>query len=215
MNSTANPLEPALPHSHASQPDELTLRVQAIEALLVAKGYVDPATVDRFIEVYEHEVGPHLGAKVVARAWVDPAFAQALRDDATRAVQEVFDISGRQGEHLVVVENTPDLHHLVVCTLCSCYPWTVLGLPPVWYKSAAYRSQAVMDPRGVLKQFGLQLPQTTKIRVWDSTAEIRYLVIPQRPQGTQGWDEAALAACVSRDAMIGTALAVVPESVDA
>jgi nitrile hydratase subunit alpha len=212
MSSTAKPSEPTITHTHASQPDELSLRVQAIEALLVAKGYVDPAAVDRFIEVYEHEVGPHLGAKVVARAWVDPAFARALSDDATRAVQEGFGISGRQGEHLVVVENTHDLHHLVVCTLCSCYPWTVLGLPPVWYKSAAYRSQAVMDPRGVLKQFGLELPQATKIRVWDSTAEIRYLVIPQRPDGTRGWGEEALAACVSRDAMIGTALAQLPES---
>jgi nitrile hydratase subunit alpha len=185
-------------------------RVQAIEALLVAKGYVDPAAVDRFVEVYEHEVGPHLGAGVVARAWADPIFANALAEDAGAAVLRSFGISGRQGEHLVAVFNTPEVHNLVVCTLCSCYPWTVLGLPPIWYKSAAYRSKAVIDPRGVLADFGLGLDPAKKIRVWDSTAEIRYLVVPERPAGSETMDEAQLAQCVSRDAMIGTAIACLP-----
>lgn len=200
--STSNPS-----HTHVTAIDEESLRVQALEALLVAKGYIDSAAVDRIVEVYEHEVGPHLGAKVVARAWTDPAFMAALQADATAAVRNAFGIQGRQGEHLVVLVNTPSLHHLVVCTLCSCYPWTVLGLPPVWYKSAAYRSRAVIDPKGVLADFGLTLPATTAVQVWDSTAEIRYLVVPLRPAGTEGWSEERLAMCVSRDSMIGTALA--------
>jgi len=182
---------------------ETQIRVRALESVLVAKGYVDPAAVDAIVETYEHEVGPHLGAQVVARAWVDPAFRGRLLADATSAVAELG-ISGRQGEHLVAVENTPEVHNLVVCTLCSCYPWTVLGLPPVWYKSAPYRSRAVSDPRGVLRDFGVSLPDKVTIRVHDSTAEVRYLVLPQRPEGEHS--EAELAAMVTRDAMIGVAV---------
>ena len=182
---------------------ETEIRVRALESVLVAKGYVDPAAVDAIVETYEHEVGPHLGAQVVARAWVDPAFHDRLLDDATSAVAELG-ISGRQGEHLVAVENTPEVHNLVVCTLCSCYPWTVLGLPPVWYKSAPYRSRAVSDPRGVLRDFGVELPNAVTIRVHDSTAEVRYLVVPMRPQGDHSEQE--LAAMVTRDAMIGVAV---------
>ena len=181
------------------------IRVRALESVLVAKGYVDPAAVDAIVETYEHEVGPHLGAKVVARAWVDPAFHDRLMTDATTAVAELG-ISGRQGEHLVAVENTPEVHNLVVCTLCSCYPWTVLGLPPVWYKSAPYRSRAVADPRGVLGDFGVELAPDVSVRVWDSTAEVRYLVVPMRPSGTDGWSEEQLAERVTRDAMIGVGL---------
>lgn len=190
----------------------MDIRVRALETLLVEKGYVDPAALDEIVETYEHRVGPHNGARVIARAWTDPAYREWLLRDASAAVGEAsgFGFVGRQGEHLVAVENTPSVHNLVVCTLCSCYPWPVLGLPPVWYKSAAYRSRAVIDPRGVLADFGVQLPSGTEIRVWDSTAEIRYLVVPMRPEGTNGLDEAALAALVSRDAMIGTGLARAP-----
>ena len=187
----------------------MDLRVRALETLLVGKGYVDPAAVDRLIETYETRVGPHNGARVVARAWADPAYAQRLTDDATAAIAELG-YSGRQGEHMVALFNTPDVHHMVVCTLCSCYPWPVLGLPPVWYKSAPYRARAVIEPRAVLAEFGVQLPETTRIAVRDSTAEVRYLVVPMRPAGTDGWDETRLATLVSRDAMIGTGVARQP-----
>jgi len=187
----------------------MDLRVRALETLLVAKGYVDPAAVDRLIETYEVHVGPRNGARVVARAWSDPAFAEALRQDATAAIA-TLGYSGRQGEHMVAVFNTPQQHHMVVCTLCSCYPWPVLGLPPVWYKSAAYRSRAVREPRAVLAEFGLTLPADRQVRVWDSTAEVRYLVIPERPAGTEGWPEEQLAELVTRDSMIGTGLAKSP-----
>ena len=193
-------------HSHLGAMD---LRVRALETLLVGKGYVDPAAVDRLIETYETRVGPHNGARVVARAWADPAYAQRLTDDATAAIAELG-YSGRQGEHMVALFNTPDVHHMVVCTLCSCYPWPVLGLPPVWYKSAPYRARAVLEPRAVLAEFGVQLPETTRIAVRDSTAEVRYLVVPMRPAGTDGWDEARLATLVTRDAMIGTGVARQP-----
>lgn len=193
-------------HQHDERPlSDIEIRVKALESLLVEKGYVHPETLERLIQTYEHEVGPHYGAKVVARAWTDESFAQHLRDDATEAVASMG-YRGRQGEHLVAVENTPEQHNLVVCTLCSCYPWPVLGLPPAWYKSSAFRSQAVIRPREVLRSFGLDLPESTHIRVWDSTAEIRYLVIPMRPTGTEDWSLEALAGLVHRDAMIGTAL---------
>lgn len=203
------------PHVHpGSTLSEMDLRVRALETLLVEKGYIDPAALDVLIDTYEHRIGPHNGARVVARAWVDPAYREWLLRDATAAIgsDETFGFTGRQGEHMVAVENTPTLHNVVVCTLCSCYPWPVLGLPPVWYKSAAYRSRAVIDPRGVLADFGVTLPEDTKIRVWDSTAEIRYLVIPMRPPGTEGWTEPQLAALVTRDSMIGTGLALTPEA---
>lgn len=193
-------------HSHLGKMD---LRVRALETLLVEKGYVDPAAVDRLIETYETQVGPHNGARVVARAWADPAYAEALARDATAAIA-ALGYSGRQGEHMVALFNTPEVHHMVVCTLCSCYPWPMLGLPPVWYKSAPYRSRAVLDPRGVLAEFGVTLPAGTKIVVRDSTAEVRYLVIPLRPAGTEGWSEERLATLVTRDAMIGTGLARQP-----
>ncbi len=183
--------------------------MRALQSLLEAKGFVDPAAIDEIVTLYEHEVGPQNGAKVVARAWTDPAYADRLFADATAAVAELG-FSGRQGEHLVALANTPEVHNMVVCTLCSCYPWTVLGVPPVWYKSAPYRAKAVADPRGVLGDFGVSLPEATKIRVWDSTAEIRYLVVPMRPEGTDGLSEDALAALVTRDSMIGTGLAQVP-----
>ena len=185
----------------------MDVRVRALETLLTRKGYLDPAALDRIIETYETRVGPHNGSRVVARAWVDADFRRWLLADATAAIASLGYI-GRQGEHMVAVENTPEQHNMVVCTLCSCYPWPVLGLPPVWYKSAAYRSKAVIDPRGVLADFGVRLPDTTRIRVWDSTAEVRYLVLPMRPPGTGHLDEAALAALVNRDSMIGTGLAV-------
>jgi nitrile hydratase subunit alpha len=188
---------------HHDQLSETQIRVRALESVLVAKGYVDPAAVDAIVETYEHEVGPHLGAKVVARSWVDEAFRERLLADATSAVAELG-ISGRQGEHLIAVENTPEVHNLVVCTLCSCYPWTVLGLPPVWYKSAPYRSRAVSDPRGVLADFGVTLGDEVTVRVHDSTAEVRYLVVPLRPNGDH--TEQELAAMVTRDAMIGVAV---------
>ena len=190
-------------HEHGSELSETQIRVRALESALIAKGYVDPAALDALIETYETKVGPHNGARVVAKAWTDPPYAARLREDATAAIAELG-YAGRQGEHMVALENTPQTHNMVVCTLCSCYPWPVLGLPPVWYKSAPYRSRAVSDPRGVLADFGVTLPEGTEIRVWDSTAEVRYLVVPMRPSGTEGWDEERLAGIVTRDAMIGT-----------
>jgi len=186
--------------------------VKALESLLVEKGLVKPETLNAIIENYEHKVGPRNGAHVVAKAWVDPDFKRALMDDATEAVASLG-YCGRQGEHLEVVENTDEVHNLVVCTLCSCYPWTVLGLPPTWYKSAPYRSRAVSDPRAVLAEFGTQLDAQKKIRVWDSTSEMRYLVLPQRPAGTESWSEQALQELVSRNSMIGVELARLPASV--
>lgn len=194
-------------HSHLTP---IEAKVKALESLLVEKGYVEPAAIDALIETYETKVGPRNGARVVAKAWADPAFRDALAEDATAAIASLG-YTGRQGEHMVAVFNSPNEHHLVVCTLCSCYPWTVLGLPPTWYKSAPYRSRAVMDPRGVLAEFGVTLPETTAIRVWDSTAEIRYLVVPMRPEGTEGLDEEALADLVTRDSMIGVGLPRTPE----
>jgi nitrile hydratase subunit alpha len=182
----------------------MALRVEALESILVEKGYVEPAALDTIIATYEHDVGPRNGARVVARSWFDPGYRERLLADATAAIAELG-YGGRQGEHMVALENTPDLHHVVVCTLCSCYPWPVLGLPPVWYKSAPYRSRAVIDPRGVVAEFGTVLPDDIEVRVWDSTAEIRYLVLPQRPPGTDGLSEDELAALVTRDGMIGTA----------
>lgn len=195
-------------HDH-SELSEIELRVRALETLLTEKGYVDPAALDELIETYETKAGPRNGARVVAKAWSDPDYLDRLRADATAAIGEIG-FTGRQGEHMVAVENTPQTHNMVVCTLCSCYPWTVLGLPPIWYKSAPYRSRAVRDPRGVLAEFGITLPDGKEIRVWDSTAEIRYLVIPERPDGTVGWSEDALADLVTRDSMIGTGLALDP-----
>jgi nitrile hydratase len=196
-------------HENGSALSETALRVRALESILAEKGLVDPAAIDAIVETYETRVGPRNGAQVVARAWSDPAFLERLRRDATAAIAELG-YSGRQGEHMVAVENAPGQHNLVVCTLCSCYPWSVLGLPPVWYKSAPYRAKAVLDPRGVLADFGVVLPEGTAIRVWDSTAELRYLVIPQRPAGTQGWSEDRLAGLVTRDSMIGVGLALAP-----
>jgi nitrile hydratase subunit alpha len=199
-------------HVHTEPPSEVALRVKALESLLIEKGLVDPAALDELIETYEHEVGPHHGARVVARAWSDPSYKEWLLRDATAAISSLG-YAGRQGEHLRVLENTPAVHNLVVCTLCSCYPWPVLGLPPVWYKAAPYRSRAVADPRGVLRDFGVELPEETEIRIWDSTAELRYLVVPMRPEGTDGWGEEELAGLVTRDAMIGTGLALSPAEV--
>jgi nitrile hydratase len=193
---------------------DVELRVRALESILTEKGYVDPAAVDAVVEAYETRIGPRNGARVVAKAWADEGFAQWLRDDATAAISSLG-FTGRQGDTMVAVENTPTEHHMVVCTLCSCYPWPVLGLPPVWYKSAPYRSRAVFDPRGVLAEFGVTLPDSSRIRVWDSTAEVRYLVIPMRPAGTDGWDEERLADLVTRNSMIGTGLALSPEQVPA
>jgi len=201
------------PHHHDSHDhselSDTELRVRALETVLTEKGYVDPAALDLLIETYETKVGPRNGAQVIARAWTDPAYLARLRADATAAIAELG-FSGRQGEHMVAVENTHSLHNMVVCTLCSCYPWPVLGLPPVWYKSAPYRAKAVLDPRGVLADFGVALPAETAIRVWDSTAELRYLVVPMRPDGTEGWSEDRLAALVTRDSMIGTGLPLHP-----
>ncbi|MBY0610739.1 MAG: nitrile hydratase subunit alpha [Beijerinckiaceae bacterium] len=188
--------------SHLS---DVELRVRALESVLVEKGYVEPATIDAIVQTYESEIGPKNGAAVVARSWLDPQFAAWLKRDATAAIASLG-FSGRGGEHMVACFNTPEEHNLVVCTLCSCYPWPVLGLPPTWYKSPPYRSRAVMDPRGVLAEFGVALPAETRIRIWDSTSEMRYLVIPMRPAGTEGWSEAELAAIVTRDSMIGTAV---------
>ncbi|MDC0414086.1 nitrile hydratase subunit alpha [Gammaproteobacteria bacterium] len=198
-------------HDHTEPPSDLELRVKALESLLVEKGLVNPDTLNTIIDTYEHKVGPRNGAHVVAKAWTDPEFKQALMTDATEAVASLG-YCGRQGEHLMVVENTDDTHNLVVCTLCSCYPWTVLGLPPAWYKSAPYRSRAVSAPREVLSEFGINLDEDKKIRVWDSTSEMRYLVLPQRPLGTEGWSEADLQALVSRNSMIGVELARAPDS---
>ena len=199
-------------HHHQHPPSDPTLRVKALESLLVEKGLVDPAALDVLIDTYENKVGPRNGARVVARAWADPDYRQRLLGDATAAIAEL-DYSGRQGEDMVVLENTPTVHNMVVCTLCSCYPWPVLGLPPVWYKSAPYRSRAVLEPRAVLTEFGVHLPVTVEVRVWDSTAELRYLVLPMRPAGTEGWSEEQLAALVTRDAMIGTGLPLSPAKV--
>jgi len=198
-------------HGHEGQapPSDVALRVKALESLLVEKGLVDPAALDAIIETYEHQVGPRNGARVVARAWTDGAYRRRLLDDATAAISELG-FGGRQGEHMAAVENTAEIHNLVVCTLCSCYPWAVLGLPPAWYKSSAYRSRAVIDPRGVLAEFGLVIGEETQIRIWDSTAEVRYLVIPERPAGTEGLGEEALAELVTRDSMIGVARATPP-----
>ena len=191
-------------HEHQAVPPDVTLRVKALESLLVEKGLVDPAALDALIDSYEHKIGPRNGAKVIARAWVDPAYKKRLLHDGTAAIAELG-YGGLQGEHMIAVENTPKVHNLVVCTLCSCYPLPVLGLPPVWYKSAPYRSRAVIEPRGVLAEFGVKLSDDVEVRVWDSTAEVRYLVIPERPLGTQGLKEDELAALVTRDSMIGTA----------
>ncbi len=196
-------------HDHEDENSELSpiaLRVRALESLLIEKGYVDPAALDVLIDTYENKIGPRNGAKVVAKAWTDPAYAEWLKKDATAAI-ESLGFTGRQGEHMVAVFNTADTHNMVVCTLCSCYPWPVLGLPPVWYKSPPYRSRAVIDPRSVLAEFGVTLPETTKVSVWDSTAEVRYLVIPLRPANTDGMGEEELAGLVNRNSMIGTRLA--------
>ena len=197
------------PHDH-SELSELELRVRALETILTEKGYVEPAALDAIIQAYETKIGPHNGAQVVAKAWTDSAFKKALLDDASQAVGTLGHV-GRTGDHLVAVENTPQRHNMVVCTLCSCYPWEVLGLPPVWYKAAPYRSRAVKDPRGVLADFGISLPKDTEIRVWDSTAETRFIVLPMRPAGTEGWSEEKLAEIVTRDSMIGTGLPKAPK----
>mgnify|MGYP000518108821 FL=1 len=196
-------------HPHSLLPSNPALRVKALESLLVEKGLVDPAALDAFIETYEHKIGPQNGAAVVARAWREPKFRTALFTDATAAVSEMG-FYGRQGEHIVALENTDRQHNLFVCTLCSCYPWPLLGIPPGWYKSDAYRARAVREPRKVLAEFGLELARDVALKTWDSTAEIRYLVIPQQPAGTQGWSAEALAALVTRDAMIGTAIVPSP-----
>ena len=193
-------------HDHGSELSEMQLRVRALETVLAEKGYIDSKALDLIIEAYETKVGPHTGARVVAKAWSDPAFKRALLEDGSKAVAS-FGLMNRVGDHLIAVENTPQTHNMIVCTLCSCYPWEVLGLPPVWYKSAPYRSRAVNDPRGVLADFGVTLPTGTNIRVWDSTAETRFIVLPMRPAGTEGWSEEKLAALVTRVSMIGTGLA--------
>jgi len=198
-------------HHHAAPPSELEERVRRLEALLVEKGLVDRAAIEQLIDTYENKVGPRNGASVVARAWVDPAFRARLMADATAAIASLG-FTGRQGEHMVAVENGAEKHNLVVCTLCSCYPWPVLGLPPVWYKSPAYRARAVSEPRAVLADFGVTLPDSTAIDVWDSTAEIRYLVIPMRPAGTEGWSEDDLAGLVTRDSMIGAGVPLTPDA---
>ncbi|HEV7337846.1 MAG TPA: nitrile hydratase subunit alpha [Bosea sp. (in: a-proteobacteria)] len=192
-------------HEHDNHFTPIEARVKALESLLVEKGYVDPAALDAIVETYETKVGPRNGARVVAKAWSDPAYAQRLKQDGTAAVAELG-YGGRGGEHIVAVFNTPEEHNLIVCTLCSCYPWPVLGLPPVWYKSPPYRAKAVIDPRGTLADFGVTLPEGQRIRVWDSTAETRFIVVPQRPAGTEGWSEEELAEIVTRDSMIGVGL---------
>ena len=196
-------------HDHQVVPDDIALRVRALESILVEKEMIDPADLDAVVDAYENRIGPRNGAQIVARAWTDPEYRARLLADGTAAIAE-FGFTGAQGEHMVVVENTPEVHNLVVCTLCSCYPWPTLGLPPVWYKSAAYRSRAVIEPRAVLRDFGTELPDDVEVRVWDSTAEIRYLVLPERPAGTQELGEAALAELVSRDSMIGVARVAAP-----
>ena len=211
MASRPSPIGGARHPGHAHDHEDgglsaIELRVRALESLMIEKGYVDPAALDAIVETYETKIGPRNGARVIAKSWVDPAYRRWLIEDATAAIKSLG-YAGRQGEHMVAVENTAEVHNLIVCTLCSCYPWPVLGLPPVWYKSAPYRSRAVIDPRGVLAEFGVTLPAWTKIRVWDSTAEIRYLVVPIRPLGTDGWSEEPLASLVTRNSMIGTGLA--------
>jgi nitrile hydratase len=201
-------------HPQGSELSEMQLRVRALETILTEKGYVDPAALDQIIENVETRIGPHIGARVVARAWVDPEFKHRLLADATEAVNSVAGFDP-VAAHLIAVENTQRVHNVVVCTLCSCYPWSVLGLPPVWYKSAPYRSRTVIDPKGVLAEFGVTLPQGTDIRIWDSTAETRFLVVPMRPAGTEGWGEEALAALVTRDSMVGTGLPKSPEEAKA
>jgi nitrile hydratase subunit alpha len=196
-------------HDHGSELGEMQLRVRALETILTEKGYIDPAALDAIVETFETRIGPRIGGSIVARAWSDPDFKRRLLDDATAAVNAMGHTSP-VGSHLIAVENTPAVHNMVVCTLCSCYPWEVLGLPPVWYKSAPYRSRAVRDPKGVLADFGVRLPAQTAIRVWDSTAETRYIVLPMRPAGTNGWSEDQLAALVTRDSMIGTSVALSP-----
>ena len=196
-------------HEDHSELGAMDVRVRALQSVLAEKGYIDPAALDVLIDTYQTKVGPRNGARVIARAWNDPAYREWLLRDATAAIASLG-YSGRQGEHMVALENTPQCHNMVVCTLCSCYPWPVLGLPPTWYKSAPYRSRAVRDPRGVLADFGVTLPDQTEIRVWDSTAEVRYLVVPMRPPGTDGLDEDALAALVTRDSMVGTGLPLTP-----
>jgi nitrile hydratase len=198
-------------HDHTKPPPEVELRVKALESLLVEREIVEAAALDAIVDAYETRIGPRNGAAVMARAWVDPVFkARLLSSDSTAAIAEMG-FSGVQGEDMAVVENTPTLHNMIVCTLCSCYPWPTLGLPPVWYKAAPYRSRAVIDPRGVLKEFGLDIPADKEVRVWDSTAEVRYMVLPERPAGTDGWTEAQLMELITRDSMIGTGLAKLPE----
>jgi nitrile hydratase len=196
-------------HDHQAVPSDPTLRVKALESLMVEKGLVDPAALDALIDTFENKVGPRNGARVVAKAWVDPAYKARLLSDAASAIAEAG-LGTQSGEHMVVLENGPKVHNLVVCTLCSCYPWTVLGLPPVWYKSTAYRSRAVIDPRGVLREFGLELSEDTEVRVWDSTAELRYLVLPERPAGSEKLSEEELAELVTRDSMVGVAKVSLP-----
>jgi nitrile hydratase subunit alpha len=198
-------------HDHQAIPSDIALRVKALESLLVDKGLVDRAALDAIVDTYETKIGPRNGARVVARAWVDPAYKQRLLTDATAAIAELG-FAGGQGEDMVVLENGPKVHNLIVCTLCSCYPWPILGLPPVWYKSAAYRSRAVIDPRGVLREFGLELPEDAEIRVWDSTAELRYIVLPERPAGTENMSEESLAELVTRDSMVGVRKVTLPEA---
>jgi nitrile hydratase subunit alpha len=199
-------------HNEGSHLSEMELRVRALETILVEKGYIEPAALDRIIELYETKIGPHIGAQVIAKAWSDPAFRQALLEDASKAISALTQV-GRVGDHMVAIENTPQVHNMVVCTLCSCYPTDVLGLPPMWYKSFAYRSRTVKEPRAVLADFGVTLPAETEIRVWDSTAETRYLVVPMRPAGTEGWSEAQLAKLITRDCMIGAGLPKNPSEV--
>lgn len=206
-------------HAHPDDHDgggltDIELRVRALESLMVEKGYVDPAALDAIVETYETKIGPRNGARVVARSWADPAFRRWLAEDATAAIGSLG-YAGRQGEHMMAIENTAEVHNLVVCTLCSCYPWPVLGLPPTWYKSPPYRARAVSEPRAVLSEFGIELGDDVEIRVWDSSAEVRYLVLPMRPGGTEGWSESELTEIVSRDSMIGTALPVTRESATA
>lgn len=200
-------------HSEGSSLSEMDLRVRALETILVEKGYVETAALDRIVELYESKIGPHIGAQVIAKAWSDPFFRKSLLDDASKAVATIAQQVGRVGEHLIAVENMPQVHNMIVCTLCSCYPTDVLGLPPTWYKSFAYRSRVVKEPRAVLADFGVALPVETEIRVWDSTAETRYLVVPMRPAGTEGWSEERLAKLITRDSMVGTGLPKKPSEV--
>jgi nitrile hydratase len=202
MPVAAQGADPPPDHQHQSVPSDISLRVKSLESLLVEKGLVDPAALDALVDTYEHKVGPRNGARIVAKAWTDPAYKKRLLADAPAAIAELG-FQSTQGEHMVAVENTAKVHNVVVCTLCSCYPWPVLGLPPVWYKSSAYRARAVIDPRGVLKEFGLELPEDVQVRVWDSTAELRYIVLPERPAGTGKWSEDALAGIVTRNSMVG------------